>query len=77
MKRTYLNLMHRWMTIKLFAAQIEHDNAVRIIHEARLEIDRAIGLAKQTRLKVESAEAAERMAGYEIMRHDRHRALGI
>lgn len=77
MKRHWLRLADRFHTIRLFLAEIEHDNSLRTIHQAREELDRAIYFAKHTQGKLETARANARMAGFEVSREERHRALGI
>lgn len=66
-----LTLIRYWTAIKLFQAEIQHDGAVKIIHEAREEYERAIAMAKHTRKGLLAAQ--EDMARC----HERAFRLGI
>lgn len=77
MKRLYLLLVYRWNAMHLWYAEIDADNAAKIVAEAEAELNRAISLAAYNGRRLEDAREAVQISGFRVSRHDRLLSLGV
>lgn len=77
MKRLYLLLVHRWNEYALWAAEIDADNAAKIVAEAEAELNRAISLAAHNGRRLEDAREAVQISAFRVNRYDRLLSLGV
>lgn len=77
MKRIILGFVDLRMQVRLWLAEIRHDGAVRMVHDAHQELDRAIGMAKATQVGLAVAKVDAKHAAMHVRRHRERLAMGL
>ncbi len=77
MKRIALAYLDLRAQIRLWLAEIRHDSALKIVHDAHQEMERSIGMAKATKVGLERARDEAATAARNVRRNRERMAMGL
>ncbi len=77
MKRIVLAYLDLRAQLRLWLAEIRHDSALKIVHDARLEMDRSVGFAKATQVGLQRAQDEATVAARNVRRNRERMAMGL
>lgn len=76
-KRLRLAFLDLRAQVRLFFAEVQHDGAVRAVHDAHEELDRAVGMARATKAALVVASVDAKHAALHVRRQRERAAMGL
>ena len=77
MKRIVLAYLDLRAQLRLWLAEISHDSALKIVHDAREEMDRSVDFARATQVGLKRAQDDATDAARNVRRHNERTAMGL